>query len=137
MPTLITQEEGPPDILPTSNLTMAILPNVAKKKFVQRSFYFGRMTQPMMAAPPQETKQVLIREHMRGSSQIPEHTRIVKVPSDGNKKDNTKTKNSKKKKQTPKHSAFACMKEDDPRSIKLAKQFDVEQRLEFIKSFKK
>jgi hypothetical protein len=30
---LITQEEDPPDILPTSKLTMAILPNVAKKKF--------------------------------------------------------------------------------------------------------
>jgi hypothetical protein len=65
MPTLITQEEGPPDILPTSNLTMAILPNVAKKKFVQRSFYFGRMTQPMMAAPPQETKQVPAMETKR------------------------------------------------------------------------
>jgi hypothetical protein len=136
MATLITQEEGPPDILPTANLTMAILPNVAKKKFVQRSFYFGIMTQPMMAAPPQETKQVLISDHMRGSSRIPEHNQIVKVPRDGNKKD-TKTKISKKKKQTPKHSAFACKQEDDPRSIKLAKQFDVEQRLEFIKSFKK
>jgi hypothetical protein len=54
MPTLITQEEGPPDILPTSNLTMAILPEVAKKKFVQSSFYFGIMTQPMMAAPPRK-----------------------------------------------------------------------------------
>jgi hypothetical protein len=43
-------------------------------------------------------------------------------------------RNPKRKKQTPKQSAFACMKEDDPRSIKLAKQFDVEQRLEFIKS---
>jgi hypothetical protein len=121
MPTLITQEEGPQDIHPTSNLTMDILPNVAKQKFVQMSFYFGIMTQPtMMAAPPQETRQVLIPEHMHGSSQIHEHNRIVKVPRDGNKKD-TKTKKSKKKKQTPKHSAFACMKDhDDPRSIKLA-----------------
>jgi hypothetical protein len=39
MPTLITQEEVPPGIHPTSNLTMALLPNVAKKKFVQRSFF--------------------------------------------------------------------------------------------------
>jgi hypothetical protein len=74
---------------------------------------------------------------MRGSSRIPEHSRIVKVLRNGNKKD-TKTKKSNKKKQTPKHSVFAYyMKENDPRSIKLAKQFDVEQRLEFIKSLKK
>jgi hypothetical protein len=54
---------------------------------------------------------------------------------DGNKKD-AKTKKSKKKKDTN-TSAFTCMQEDDPGSIKLAKQVDVEQRLEFIKSFKK
>jgi hypothetical protein len=136
MPTLITQEEGPPDILPATNLTMAILPKVAKKKLVQRSFYFGKMTQPVMAAPPQETKQILIPEHMRGNSRIHKHTRFVKVPRKGDKED-SKTKKINKKKQTPKHCAFARMKEDDPRSIKLAKQFDVEQRLEFIKSFKK
>jgi hypothetical protein len=34
MATLITQEEDPPDIHPTSNLTMAILPKVENKKFV-------------------------------------------------------------------------------------------------------
>jgi hypothetical protein len=89
-----------------------------------------------MAAPPQDTKQIRIPEHMRGPSRILEHTRFVKVPRKGDKKD-SKIKTSKKKKQAPKHSVFACMKEDDPRSVKLAKQLDVEQRLEFIKSFKK
>jgi hypothetical protein len=91
------------------------------------------MTQPMMAAPPKETRHVLIPEHMRGSSRITKHNHIVKVLTDGNNKD-TKTKKSKKQNKTPKHSAFACMKDDDPRSIKLATQFDVEQRLEYIKS---
>jgi hypothetical protein len=116
-------------------LTLAILPNVVKKKYVQRFLYFGIMTQPMMAVAPKETRQVLNPEHMHGSSRILEHSRIVKLIGDGNKKV-TKTKKSKKKKQTPKHSAFACMRDDDPRSIKLAKQFDVEQRLEYIKSLK-
>jgi hypothetical protein len=92
MPTLITQEEGPPDIHPTPNLTMAILPKVGKKKFVQRSFYFGMMTQPVMAAPPQEIRQVLSPEHLRGSSQIMEHFQPVKVHRGGNKKD-TKNQN--------------------------------------------
>jgi hypothetical protein len=53
---------------------LLLLSKVGKKKFVQRSFYFGMMTQPVMAAPPQETRQVLIPEHMRGSiSRIMEH----------------------------------------------------------------
>jgi hypothetical protein len=73
---------------------------------------------------------------MRGTIRIHEHTRFVKVARKGDNKD-SKTKKINKKKQTPKNSAFARMKEDDPRSIKLANQFDVEQRLEFIKSFKK
>jgi hypothetical protein len=82
----------------------------------------------MMAAPPQETRQVLlITEHMRRFSQIPEHFRTVKVLKGGNRKD-TKTKKSKKKKQVPKHSAFANMINDDPRSVKLAISLEFQEK---------
>jgi hypothetical protein len=87
-----------------------------------------------MAAPPQETRQVLIPEHIRRSS-----SRIPEPDCQGAqrwKQERYQDQEIQKEKQAPKHSAFACMKDEDPRSIDLARQFDVEQRLEYIKSLK-
>jgi hypothetical protein len=81
----------------------------------------------MMPAPPQETRQVLIPEHMHRSSQMQELFRTMKGIRGGNKKD-TKTKNSKKKNQKPKHSAFANMKDDDPMSFKLAISLEIQEK---------
>ena len=136
MPTfVITQDDVAPDIQQTSNLTMAILPKVAKKKLVQRSFYFEKMTKPKMAAPPQETRKIPISECMHGSSRISAHNRTIKVNNDGNKND-TKIKIPKKKNQKPKHSAFSN-KKDDSMDAKLASKIDVEQNLAFVHSLRK
>lgn len=51
---VITQDEFEPNILPNSNLTMASLPMITKKKFVQRAFYFGKRTHPKMAGQPKQ-----------------------------------------------------------------------------------
>ena len=115
MPTMvnvITQNEFDPTILPISNLTMAILPKLPKKKYVQRDFYFEKLTQPRMAEPTKEiTKKIQVPEHIRGSTRFKAHTRIVKMASDGKRKA-TKTSNSKKKTGQAKHGAFAKIEID-------------------------
>jgi hypothetical protein len=133
MPTLITQEEGPPEILPETNLTMAILPNVAKKKLVQRAFYFGVMTQPMMAGPSKTTMKIPIQQHWRNGSLVLAHTRDVQCNKDTK---NKKQKSLMKKNQERKHSVFA-IKKDDPASVKLAAQLEVEEKLAFVKGLRK
>ena len=115
MPTMIhviTQDEFDQTILPISNLTMAILPQVPKKKYVQRDFYFEKLTQPRMAKPTKEiTRKMQVPEHIRGSTRIKAHTRIVKRPSGGKKRE-IKTNNSKKKTGQAKHGAFAKIEID-------------------------
>jgi hypothetical protein len=85
----------------------------------EQSFYFGKLTHPKMSVKEKETKKVLVPEHMPGSSGVTEHNQIVKVLKHGNKI-NTKPTKSKKKSKGQKHSVFVNMKNDDPRSIKLA-----------------
>jgi hypothetical protein len=131
---VITQDEFEPNILPNSNLTMASLPMITKKKFVQRAFYFGKRTHPKMAAPTKATRKIRVPQHKRGCSQISGHTRTVKDQKDGNKKEG-KSRKIQKKKPDAKKNAFA--KEDCKESVRLAKQIDIEQRWEYVKKFKK
>jgi hypothetical protein len=97
MPTLITQDEFEPNLLPNPNLTMDIIVFVAtlpvaqfpKMKFQQLTL-FGRM-----APPSPETKSVQVQGHNHGSRQV--HSRLYKINAraHGNKKE-TKTTKSKK-----------------------------------------
>jgi hypothetical protein len=96
MATIITQEEGPTINHQTRDLTMAILPNVGEKKFLQQSFCFGKLNQLKLSVPQKATRKVEVPEHMRGTSRVAKHNRKVKVEGDGNKM-NAKSAKSKKK----------------------------------------
>jgi hypothetical protein len=128
MPTLITQDDFEPKLLPNPNLTMTIpalasLPvaQFPKKKMLQTTL-FGKV-----APPSPETKSIQVQGYNRSSTQVQPPLRKINPKPHGNKKDSKATK-FKKKAGKPKHSAFPHNGQDDCKeSVQLAKTLQIQE----------